>query len=90
MGRLYPEFILLPFLHAHRETSVLDNELPEESDHFRFMHTAFFSNLKGSVGLTLTKVSDLRVSIPLDLSSPFISPTRFLHSHRPLLRDPFL
>ena len=33
-GRMYDAFIQLLFLHAHRETSVLDNELPEESDKF--------------------------------------------------------
>jgi hypothetical protein len=31
-GRMYDEFILLLFLHAHREASALDNELPEESN----------------------------------------------------------
>ncbi len=30
-GHLYEEFIRLLFLHAHRESSVLANELPEES-----------------------------------------------------------
>ena len=31
-GRMYDEFIRLLFLHTHRETSALSNELPEESD----------------------------------------------------------
>jgi hypothetical protein len=31
-GRLYADFICLLFLHAHRETSAMANELPEESD----------------------------------------------------------
>ena len=31
-GRMYDEFIRLLFLHTHRETSALGNELPEESD----------------------------------------------------------
>ena len=38
-GRLYDEFIRLLFLHAHREASVLTNELPDESDQFRFLRS---------------------------------------------------
>ena len=49
-GRMYDEFIRLLFLHAHRETSVLTNELPEESDQFRFLRASCFANLKGTVG----------------------------------------
>ena len=41
-GRLYDVFIRLVFFHTHRETSVLVNELPEESDQFRFLRTVFF------------------------------------------------
>jgi hypothetical protein len=33
-GRMYDEFIRLLFLHTHREVSVLDIDLPEESDNF--------------------------------------------------------
>ena len=36
-GRLYEEFLLLLFLHAHREASALANELSEESDQLRFL-----------------------------------------------------
>jgi hypothetical protein len=68
-GRIYEDFSRLLFLHAHRETSVLANELPEESERFRFLRASFFSNIKGSVGLILTKASAMRISIPLDLSS---------------------
>jgi hypothetical protein len=58
---------------VHREASVLSNEIPEESGQFRFLHEAFYVNIKGSVGLILVKVSVMRISIPLDLSSrPFI------------------
>jgi hypothetical protein len=35
-GRVYEDFTRLLFLHAHREASILDGELPEESDQFRF------------------------------------------------------
>ena len=80
-GRLYDDFILLVFLHDHREVSVLTNELPEESDQFRFLRTACFANLKGPVGLIMTKTSDIRSSRSL------IPLPRFIRSRRttPLL-----
>ena len=56
--RLYDDdFIRLFFLHTHRETSVLTNELTEESDQFRFLRTPCFANLKGTVGLIMSKSS---------------------------------
>ena len=80
--RLYDDFILLFFLYDHRETSDLTNELPEESDQFRFLrNTVCLDHLKVSVGLILTKSSDMRISIPLDLSSrPSIPLSRFIRS----------
>jgi hypothetical protein len=72
-GRLYDDFSRLLFPHVHREASALTNEIPEESGQFRFLRTACYANIKGSVGLILTKASVMRISIPLDLSSrPFI------------------
>ena len=59
-GRLYDEFIRLLFLHAHREASALANELPEESDQFHFLRASCFANLKGTVGLIMTKSSAIR------------------------------
>ena len=56
--RIYDDFSLLLFLHAHREASDLSNELPEESDQFRFLRAACLVNIilsKGSVGLILAK-----------------------------------
>ena len=71
-GHIYDDFRRLLFLHAHREASALANDIPEESDHFRFLRSACLANIKGSVGLILAKVSDMRISIPIDLSSrPF-------------------
>ena len=87
-GRIYDDFTRLLFLHAHREASVLSNEIPEESDQFRFLRAACFANIKGSVGLILAKASAMRISIPLDLSSrSFIPLPRFIRSRRttPLL-----
>ena len=91
-GRIYDNFSRLLFLHVHREASVLANELPEESDQFRFLHVVCLANLKGSLGLILAKASDMRISIPLDLSyRPFIPLPCFIRSRRstPLL-DPSL
>jgi hypothetical protein len=80
-GRLYDDFIRLFFFHTHREVPSLPNELPEESDQFRFIRSDCLGNLKGSVGLIMEKVS-------LDLSSrSFIPLLCFIRSHRP---TPFL
>ena len=87
-GRIYDVFSRLLFLHTHREASALTNELPEESDQFRFLHTSCFGYLKGSLGLILAKTSVMRISIPLDLSCrPYIPLPRFIRSRRstPLL-----
>jgi hypothetical protein len=82
--RIYDDFSRLLFLHPHRETSTLVNELPEESHQFHFLHTSCLGNLKGSVGLILVKVSEVRISIPLDLSSRFFIPIPcFIRSRRP-------
>ena len=91
-GRMYDEFIRLLFLHTHREVSALVNELPEESDQFRFLHVSCFTNLKGVVGLILAKASAMRIGIPLDLSSrPCVPPPSFIRSHRPTpILDPSL
>ena len=89
-GHLYDDFIRLFFLHAHREASVLTNELSgvPESDQFRFLRTVCFANLKGTVGLIMVKASTIRISIPLDLSSRSFMPLpRFIRSCRP---TPFL
>jgi hypothetical protein len=73
------------FLHGHREASALSNELPEESDQFQFLRGTCLDNSKGSVGLILTKSSDIRISIPIDLSSrTFIPLPRFIRSRRPI------
>jgi hypothetical protein len=88
-GRIYDDFSRLLFLHAHREASALNGELPEGSDQFRFLRTACLSNLKGSdtrsVGLILVKASVMRISIPIDLSSrPFIPLPCFIRLKRPI------
>jgi hypothetical protein len=87
-GRIYEDFSRLLFLHTQREASALANEIPEESEQFRFLRAACFANIKGSVGLILAKASVMRISIPLDLSSrSFIPLPCFIRSRRvtPLL-----
>ena len=44
-GRVYDDFICLLFLYAHRETSTLTNEIPEESGQFRFFHVSYYANI---------------------------------------------
>ena len=83
-GRIYDDFLRLLFLHTQREASALTNDIPEKSGHFRFLHDVCLVNIKGSVGLILTKTSTIRISLPIDLSSrPFIPPPCFLRSRRP-------
>ena len=91
-GRIYEDFSRLLFLHAHREASALANEIPEESEQFRFLRAACFDNIKGSVGLILAKSSVMWISIPIDLSSrPFIPLPCFIRSRRvPSLLSPSL
>jgi len=87
-GLVYDDFDRLLFLHTHHDASALTNELPEESDQFRFLRATSLANLKGAIGLILTKVSVVRISIPLDLSSrSFIPLPCFIRSRRliPLL-----
>jgi hypothetical protein len=87
-GRIYEDFSRLLFLHTHREASALTNEIPEESEQFRFLRSSCFANIKGSVGLILVKSSVMWISIPLDLSSrSFIPLSCFIRSRRvtPLL-----
>ena len=68
-------------MDAHRDSSASAGELPEESAQFRFIRDACLSNLKGSIGLMLAKASDMRVTIPLDLSTrSFIPLPRFIHT----------
>jgi hypothetical protein len=78
------DFSRLLFFHTNRETSALTNEIPEESDQFRFRRAAYYDNMKGSVGLILTKDSVMRISIPLDLSTrSFIPLPCFIRSRVP-------
>jgi hypothetical protein len=84
-GRVYDDISRSLFLHAHRDASTLTNEIPEESGQFHFLRPTCYADIKGSVGLILTKTSSMRISIPLDLSSrPFIPLPCFICRRRPL------
>ena len=80
-GRINEEFLLM-FLYVNRDTRALPGELSDESTQFRFIRATCLPNLKGSIGLMLTKVSVMRVTIPLDLSTrSFIPLPRFIRTH---------
>jgi hypothetical protein len=91
-GHVYEDFARMPFLHAHREASILAGELPEESEQFRFLRASHLANLKDSVGLILDKTSAMWATIDIDLSTwSFIPLPRFLNSRRvPPLLNQFL
>ena len=61
-GRINEDFLRL-FFHDNREASVLTGELSEESVQFCFTRAVCLVNLKGSIGLMLNKVSDMRVGV---------------------------
>jgi hypothetical protein len=83
-GRIDDDFLRLLFLHPHRETSALTNEIPEETGQFRFLRASCLANIKESVGLILAKASTMRISIPLYFSSrSFIPLPCFIRSRRP-------
>ncbi len=88
-GRVYDDFVRLFFWHVHREASILVGELTEESEQFRFLWPEHLTNLKGSVGLILTKTSVMRITIPIVTSTwTFIPQPRFFNCRRgpPLLK----
>ena len=53
--RINEKTLVFAFLHANREVCVLVGELPGESDQFRFIRSVCLDNLKGSLGLMLSK-----------------------------------
>ena len=63
-GLVYDDFVRLIFLYVYHESSDLAGELPEESDHFRFLLTTSLTNLKESVGLSLHKPRQVGLLFP--------------------------
>jgi hypothetical protein len=81
-GRLHSEFVRLLFLQAHRETDrffATSGVLSPQSDRgfFHYLRAAFSTHLKSKVGLTLDKVTALRITFNLD-GVPITSRT---HTH---------
>ena len=74
---VYDDFRLI-FFHPLREASILAGELSEESDQFRFWCTVRLENLKGSVGLILTKTSSILCDLSLT-SLPLVDHLLVLH-----------
>jgi hypothetical protein len=70
--RLHGEFVRLLFLHPHRETdhffatSGVQLAQTNPSGQFHFRRSAFSQQLKGKVGLTLSKAAALRINLNLD------------------------
>jgi hypothetical protein len=70
-GRLNIEFVRLSFLHVHRETdrffAASGVRLPyTDRGMFHYLRVVFSVQLKSKVGLTLGKVTDLRITLNLD------------------------
>ena len=70
-GRLHSEFIRLLFLQTHRETdrffAVSGVQSAESTScQFHYRSTDFLQQIKGKVGLTLTKVTVLRINVNID------------------------
>jgi hypothetical protein len=84
-GILHNEFVRLLFLQSHRETdrffTVSGVQLPP-SDRGFFQHhrSAFSVQHKSTVGLTLAKMTDLRITLNLD-GTPIISTSHTHPSH---------
>jgi hypothetical protein len=84
-GRLHSEFVRTLFLQSHRETdrffAASGVQLEQStSGQFHFRRAAFTQQLKRRVGLTLTKVATLRITLNLD-GSPIISKSHTHPSH---------
>ncbi len=68
-------------LYRHPFIYILFSSRFTSYNEFRFIGVVCFANLKGSIVLMLGKVSVMRVTIPLDLSTrSFIPLPRFIHT----------
>jgi hypothetical protein len=84
-GRLHSEFLRLLFLQVHRETdrfvAASGAQLAQhDRGQFHFRRSAFSSQLKAKVGLTLAKTAALRVMLNLD-GAPITSKSHTHPSH---------
>ena len=69
-GRLHRELLRLLFLQAHRETEeycrLFGVPAQTNQDSFRYKRAAFYSGIKGKVGLIFAKAAALRININSD------------------------
>jgi hypothetical protein len=84
-GRLHSEFVRLLFLQTHRETDrffATSGVQLAQTDRgmFQYLRAAFSDQLKSKVGLSLTKVTALRITLNLD-GAPIISKSHTHPSH---------
>jgi hypothetical protein len=84
-GILHNEFVRLLFLQSHRETdrffTVSGVQLPpSDRGFFHYHRSAFSVQHKSTVGLTLAKMTDLRITLNLD-GTPIISTSHTHPSH---------
>ena len=84
-GRLHSEFVRLLFLQGHRETDRFfsDSGVPlaqTDRGQFHFRRSAFVSQLKNRVDLTLVKAEALRITLNLD-GTPITSKSHTHPSH---------
>jgi hypothetical protein len=84
-GRLHSEFVRLLFLQTHRETDRFFatsgvQVVQPDRDQFHFRRSAFSTQLKRKVVLSLGTAADLRITLNLD-GSPITSKSHTHPSH---------
>jgi hypothetical protein len=82
---MHGEFLLLPFLQAHRETEThftADGMSSQhnQSDLFRFKSVALYQSMKNKVGLAAAKASALMINLNVEgcgiVAAPVHAPSR--------------
>src|SRR6056300_162548 len=90
-GRLHCELLRLLLIQAHRETEkycrLFGVPAQTNQDSFRYKRAAFYSAIKGKVGLIFAKAAALRININTDGSPVAMGRTHIntSHIHRTLL-----
>ena len=83
-GRLHCELLRLLFLQAHRETEeycrLFGVPAQTNQDSFRYKRAAFYSGIKGKVGLIFAKAAALRININTDGSPVAMGRTHITHT----------
>ena len=91
-GRLHCELLL--FLQAHRETEeycrLFGVPTKTNQDSFRYKRAAFYSGIKGKVGLICAKAAALRININTDGSPVAMGRTMTYHTFIARFSPPLL